>query len=273
MPGENSFINGTPLVVVEAKNPDLEDPLTRAITQLLRYSNQREEVSEPEGAERLFHYAQLMVATCFETARVGTVGASYEHYLEWKDTYPVPQTLGVSEDPKGLMVVYVARTYLLDHPEILSALATLGPVRALHRFLTALWRRLIGLAETVNERFPRRLSSRRASARLDKEPFHFFRLGALAPRERILYYYLSILRRAGRQGFPRRRSQTPHEYDAALGPHLPQAQQEMASLTQAFVEARYSLHLVNRKQEKQARTRWQQVKAALRALKRKNEQE
>ena len=33
------FINGIPLVVVEAKNPDLEDPLTQAITQLLRYSN------------------------------------------------------------------------------------------------------------------------------------------------------------------------------------------------------------------------------------------
>jgi len=91
------FVNGIPLVVVEAKRPGLEDPLTQAITQLLRYSNQREEVDEPEGAERLFHYAQLTVATCFDTARVGTVGASYEHYLEWKDTYPVP-TARVAED-------------------------------------------------------------------------------------------------------------------------------------------------------------------------------
>jgi len=166
------------------------------------------------------------------------------------------------------MVFYVVRTYLLDHPEILSALAALGPVRALRRFLTAFWRRLVGLAETVNERFPRRLLLRRASSDLYEKPFRFFRLGALASRERILYYYLSILRRAGRQGFPRRRSQTPHEYNVTLEPHLPQAQQEMASLTQAFVEARYSLHPVDRRQEKQARTRWQQVKAALRALKR-----
>ena len=84
------FVNGIPLAVVECKHPDQEEPLTEAITQLLRYSNQREGVEEPEGAERLFHYAQVMVATCFETARVGTVGASYEHYLEWKDTYPLP---------------------------------------------------------------------------------------------------------------------------------------------------------------------------------------
>jgi len=95
------FVNGIPLVVVEAKRPDLEGPLTQAITQLLRYSNQREEVDEPEGAERLFHYTQLTVATCFETARVGTVGASYEHYLEWKDTYPI-QTSEVSENLGGL---------------------------------------------------------------------------------------------------------------------------------------------------------------------------
>jgi type I restriction enzyme R subunit len=94
------FVNGIPLAVVECKHPDQEEPLTEAITQLLRYSNRREGVEEPEGAERLFHYAQVLVATCFETARVGTVGASYEHYLEWKDTYPLPvaqvaQELGV----------------------------------------------------------------------------------------------------------------------------------------------------------------------------------
>jgi type I restriction enzyme R subunit len=84
------FVNGIPLVVVEAKDPDATDPLTSAIGQLLRYSNQRPEVTEPEGAERLFRYAQLLVATCFEGARVGTVGASHKGYLAWKDTYPVP---------------------------------------------------------------------------------------------------------------------------------------------------------------------------------------
>ena len=84
------FANGIPLVVIEAKRPDLDNPLFEAIKQLLRYSNQREGVDEPEGAEALFHYAQLMVATCFDTARLGTVGAQYRHYLEWKDTHPLP---------------------------------------------------------------------------------------------------------------------------------------------------------------------------------------
>ncbi len=90
------FVNGIPLAVVECKRPDSESPLTEAITQLRRYSNQREGVSEPEGAERPFRYAQLMVATCSETARLGTVGASHKHYLAWKDVYP--KTSEVSEN-------------------------------------------------------------------------------------------------------------------------------------------------------------------------------
>lgn len=84
------FVNGIPLVVVECKSPAITDPLGAAIAQLLRYSNQRGWIEAEEGAERLFHYNQLLVATSFEHARAGTIGASPEHFLEWKDTSPVP---------------------------------------------------------------------------------------------------------------------------------------------------------------------------------------
>ncbi len=115
------FVNGIPLVVIEAKSPDLENPLTEAITQLLRYSSQREDVSDPEGAEQLFHYAQLTIATCMETARLGTVGAQYRHYLEWKDPHPrtpaqVAQDLGLAEGAlksQHILVAGVLRPELL----------------------------------------------------------------------------------------------------------------------------------------------------------------
>jgi hypothetical protein len=167
------------------------------------------------------------------------------------------------------MVFYVVRSYLRDRPELLEVLLTQRPIRALRRFLIALWRRLVGLAEAANERIPRRLSLRRARRGSSEAPFRFFRLSALSPRERILYYYLSILRRAGQQGFPRQRAQTPYEYDVILGPHLPQARQEMDLLTHAFVEARYSQHLIEPGQARRVRADWQRVKAALQALKRK----
>ena len=84
------FVNGIPLVVIECKSPSATEPMTEGINQLWRYSNQRQEIAENEGVERLFYYNQFLISTFFYQARFGTIGASYEHYLEWKDTSPVP---------------------------------------------------------------------------------------------------------------------------------------------------------------------------------------
>jgi len=98
------FVNGIPLVVVEAKSPTTTTPLEKAIDQLQRYSNRRRGlgiVDVDEGNEALFHYAQFQIATSFDQARVGTFSALACHYLAWKDTSPTPmahvaETLGKS---------------------------------------------------------------------------------------------------------------------------------------------------------------------------------
>jgi type I restriction enzyme R subunit len=84
------FVNGIPLVVVECKSPGVQEPIEEAIDQIQRYSNQRSWVAEDEGNERLFHTSQFVVATSYDEARVSTVGAQAVHYLEWKETHPVP---------------------------------------------------------------------------------------------------------------------------------------------------------------------------------------
>jgi len=84
------FVNGIPLAVVECKSPGVQEPIEEALDQLQRYSNQRSWVADDEGNERLFHTNQLLIATCYDEARVSTIGAQAVHYLEWKDTSPVP---------------------------------------------------------------------------------------------------------------------------------------------------------------------------------------
>lgn len=84
------FVNGIPLVVVECKSPYLSAPMEEAIDQLQRYANQRTWVEGNEGNEKLFHTNQFVIGTHFDAARVGTIGASAVHYLEWKDTSPIP---------------------------------------------------------------------------------------------------------------------------------------------------------------------------------------
>lgn len=82
------FINGLPLVVIECKSPYITNPMESGIDQLRRYANRRQP-HEDEGAEKLFHYNQMMVSTHRDKARVGTISSQVEHYLEWKDPYPL----------------------------------------------------------------------------------------------------------------------------------------------------------------------------------------
>jgi len=97
------LVNGIPLVVVECKSPSVPEPLAEAIDQLRRYSNQRHanyEVEDNEGNEPLFFTNQLLIATSFDEARVGTIGGLFEHFASWKTVAPareadVAASLGV----------------------------------------------------------------------------------------------------------------------------------------------------------------------------------
>ncbi len=81
------LVNGIPLVVVECKSPSIPEPLAEAVDQLRRYSNQRKaafEVEENEGNETLFASVQLLVASSYDEARVGCIGAGFGHFSQWK---------------------------------------------------------------------------------------------------------------------------------------------------------------------------------------------
>jgi type I restriction enzyme R subunit len=82
------FVNGLPLAVIECKSPYITNPMESGIDQLSRYANRRHP-EQHEGAEKLFHYNQMMISTHRDRARVGTISSRMEHYLEWKDPYPL----------------------------------------------------------------------------------------------------------------------------------------------------------------------------------------
>lgn len=99
------LVNGIPLVVVECKSPSVPEPLADAVDQLRRYTNQRRasgEVDDNEGNEPLFHTNQLLVATSFDEARVGSVGAAFHHYAAWK-TVVGADGLGTEADVAAAM--------------------------------------------------------------------------------------------------------------------------------------------------------------------------
>ncbi|WP_373484910.1 type I restriction endonuclease subunit R [Acetobacterium malicum] len=87
------FINGLPIVVIEAKSPFKEGGMgikagkKDAYDQLCRYMDSRSDVVS-EGAQKLFHTNFFTAIINKYHAYAGTITAGYDYYLEWKDPYP-----------------------------------------------------------------------------------------------------------------------------------------------------------------------------------------
>ena len=114
------FVNGIPLVVMEAKSPSLLDVWkSQAVRQLRRYQEAGPEW-QGRGVPELFHYNLLCVAHCGAAAAYATLGAPENAYFEWKWLGPysgddVRQQLEV--EPQGqvqLIVGLLSTTTLLD---------------------------------------------------------------------------------------------------------------------------------------------------------------
>lgn len=159
------------------------------------------------------------------------------------------------------MFYFILRTYLQDHPELVASLRKMKSIGVLRRWWRTLWKSLRKWGRAAAAQLPDLISRRMATI---SSPKAFFpSLSTQSPRQKVLYYYQNILQRTAQQGIGRHETQTPYEYDHTLEPNLPTAQEELAHLTQAFVEARYSQHDIAPQDAEQARKEWERVKEAL----------
>jgi type I site-specific deoxyribonuclease, HsdR family len=92
------FVNGIPVVVLECKSPFLEKAKNEnigkkeAFEQLRRYMNERDS-NIIEGNPRLFYTNFFTGILNKYHAYTGTISSKYNHYLEWKDPYPVSRDM------------------------------------------------------------------------------------------------------------------------------------------------------------------------------------
>jgi len=92
----------------------------------------------------------------------------------------------------------------------------------------------------------------------------FASLRRMSPRERVQYFYLVMVRRSGQRGMARQPSQTPREYAHTLETARPDVSAEIDSLTDSFVEARYSEHAIAPEHASAVQRYWERIKTALR---------
>lgn len=118
------FVNGIPLVVIEAKigDPNTANPLHAAFEQLLRYRNGRPETAAAglrEGEPRLFHPNLMVIRTCGERCEFGTITSGHEHFYAWRDIYPEANAhynppLGVEREQERLTQGLLTPATLID---------------------------------------------------------------------------------------------------------------------------------------------------------------
>jgi hypothetical protein len=131
-------------------------------------------------------------------------------------------------------------------------------------WLRDLWRRWRGWRREVGAQLQARRAQRRAERMARIRPPRFLSLRRLSPRELVRYFYLSTERRAAQAGRPRRRDQTPYEYEAELDESFPDLEEDLSGLTEAFVAARYDRRPVGKGDADAVKPLWQRIKAALR---------
>ena len=112
------FVNGIPLVVMEAKPPTL-GWRSEAVRQLGRYQ-EAGSVWLGSGAPQLFRYNLLSVVHCGAEAAFAPLGATEDRYVEWKSVLPYSESEVQSRfgfEPKGqaeLIVGLLNPATLLD---------------------------------------------------------------------------------------------------------------------------------------------------------------
>lgn len=118
------FVNGLPLVVIEAKIGDANtaNPMHEAFVQLQRYRDARSETGRAglrEGEPKLFYTNLAVIRTCGEAAEFGTISSAPEHFYGWRNIWPerfaaIPPPLGEVRAQEELVQGLLNPDCLLD---------------------------------------------------------------------------------------------------------------------------------------------------------------
>jgi hypothetical protein len=170
-----------------------------------------------------------------------------------------------------ILVVYLLVAYIQVRRQDVQSL---GHVRWI-AWLLALGQRFSLWWHGVRRQASRMISAgierlRPPKAELPVSLWRYTSLRRMDSRQKILFYYQGMLRRAEQSGMPRQPYQTPYEYAEDMRQVLTASEQPLEAdlevMTEQFVEARYSRHEITLQQVGWVRKSWEHIKHYLRRL-------
>lgn len=170
----------------------------------------------------------------------------------------------------GVLLVilgYVYRQFLRQHESLFISMRKLPG----GKWLAIFWGWLLGLFRNAQkgmvEVFEAGRERLRLLRRMSKRPSTgWMSIRALDSRQRILFFYLALIRRGSERGLPRESSQTPYEYAVTLEQTLPDSNADINSLTDEFIKARYSRQSIPEEEAAFVRRLWGRISKAFRTI-------
>jgi hypothetical protein len=157
-------------------------------------------------------------------------------------------------------------SYFQRHQELVHSLRRVPFLRWLLATLTHLrhWLNRVNRSVASSLESGLRRIRQRQNHRTDQAGARFVSLRRLSPRQKVLFYYLAMIRRTAEGGLPRQPHQTPNEYARHLEGRLPEVDEDVSSITGYFNEARYSRHEITSQSAGKVQKYWQRIRKALR---------
>ena len=174
-----------------------------------------------------------------------------------------------------VLVVVALRQYIAYNRDLSEELKRFRPLK----WLSIFWKRFTAGVKKANKSVGIFVQSSLKRLRdagkspTNADDWAYLNPRRLDPRQKIIFYYLALLRRADEAGLPRQDGQTPYEYASSLPPVLSEAKDGVEDLTDSFVEARYSRHDIPANEASRAETLWETLRRVLRNVRKLKQEE
>ncbi len=166
------------------------------------------------------------------------------------------------------IVIYAFKVYIMGNAVLFSTIKKIPFISWLLRGLNMIWDWLRGVNRqflmVVSAQLQRFQVKPGLGQTLSSSIFGGFQ--KLNPRQKIIFYYLALIKRGGQYGLARKPSQTPLQYEQILENTLPEVKEEIDTLTDSFIEARYSAHEISGEHATRVQQFWKRVMTTLRGM-------
>ncbi len=163
-----------------------------------------------------------------------------------------------------LASIIIASIYLVRTRGIPPRRSIAESWRNLIHWLRKQWRSLFQQVQIMTNDLRSKLPALEIPITIASSSWRYIRLSSLSARDKVRYFYLSSVKRAGARGVVRKDGETPSEYIRDLKDEWPGVSDEIDELTRAFIKARYSDQIIKETDAESVKPIWKRIRGAFR---------